>query len=73
MVSSKQPLDYVELSSNKIAVFQLQKILTSSDKKSKKAQDNTSSTLMSLYSNMLYSAYLNQVLASADVSYGNKK
>ncbi len=73
VAASKQPLDYVELSSNKIAVFQLQKIAISSDKKDKKAKDNTSSTLMSLYSNMLYSAYLNKVLASSDVSYGNKK
>jgi peptidyl-prolyl cis-trans isomerase D len=71
--TSKQPLDFVALSTGKIAVFKLQKIAISSDKKGNKGKYSSKNTLVSLYSNMLYSAYLNELLESSNISYGNKK
>jgi hypothetical protein len=75
----KQPLRYVRLVDKgpNLAVFQLQKIVlddssNKKDKKSHKEQMSAKKTLESLYSNMLYSAYVKEIIASTKVKYGNK-
>ena len=77
----EQPYEYIKLSGNKIAVYQLQSIdnvsIIKKSKKEKskkeKSEDKSFNTLMSLYNNLLYSSYISEVLKSANISYGNKK